>query len=255
MSDWTVVVPGPADSPLASHLAKACGLTVLATPDICDLPREHLVTSAINEFPGSVLVAASYAPRAAYWMLAAAGVHGYRADLPDAAGDGKAIWPLDVSDCNLDEIARRVVAVTGPGAGAGVVRDFYEDLPRLWYPVIDHDRCVHCFECVEFCLFGVYEINGAGKVHVAIPGNCKTGCPACGRVCPTGAIIFPRYPDGGPIGGADEGRVEHAVGNAAREASAGDMKAYLDQNPDEADTKTPNRGLEKAIDDLETFDI
>lgn len=69
-----------------------------------------------------------------------------------------------------------------------------------WYPVIDSARCVQCKKCLGFCLFGVYALDG-GKVRVASPGACKNGCPACARVCPQLAIIFPKCKDS-PINGA-----------------------------------------------------
>ncbi len=70
-----------------------------------------------------------------------------------------------------------------------------------WYPVIDYARCVHCRQCLGFCLFGVYALADK-NVQVANPRNCKPQCPACARVCPRSAIIFPKYPSG-VISGAD----------------------------------------------------
>ena len=69
-----------------------------------------------------------------------------------------------------------------------------------WFPVIDYDRCKNCKQCMNFCLFGTYELSETGKVEVKNPSNCKTNCPACARVCPDQAIIFPKYDDP-PING------------------------------------------------------
>jgi NAD-dependent dihydropyrimidine dehydrogenase PreA subunit len=71
-----------------------------------------------------------------------------------------------------------------------------------WFPVIDMDRCKHCGQCRQFCLFGVYTADAAGHVSVAKPEKCKTNCPACARICPQAAIIFPKFTDG-PINGDD----------------------------------------------------
>ena len=76
-----------------------------------------------------------------------------------------------------------------------------------WFPVIDFDRCVDCKQCLNFCLFGVYQDDDAGRVAVANPANCKRNCPACARVCPEAAIIFAKY-DKSPING-DEVLAEH----------------------------------------------
>jgi len=62
-----------------------------------------------------------------------------------------------------------------------------------WFPVIDYDRCTDCRQCLNFCLFGVYAMGADERVHVVKLANCKTNCPACARVCPATAIIFPKY--------------------------------------------------------------
>ncbi|WP_291530316.1 ferredoxin family protein [Bacteroides sp. UBA939] len=68
-----------------------------------------------------------------------------------------------------------------------------------WYPVIDKNRCVECGKCHDFCLFGVYTIENK-RVRVTSPQNCKNNCPACARMCPSKAIIFPKY-EKSPING------------------------------------------------------
>jgi Pyruvate/2-oxoacid:ferredoxin oxidoreductase delta subunit len=64
---------------------------------------------------------------------------------------------------------------------------------RRWYPVIDYSRCTNCMECIDFCLFGVYGVDQNERILVENQDNCKRGCPACSRVCPEHAIIFPEY--------------------------------------------------------------
>lgn len=71
-----------------------------------------------------------------------------------------------------------------------------------WFPVIDYDRCVNCKQCMNFCLFGTYGLSAEGQVRVVKPSGCKTNCPACARMCPRQAIIFPKYPDP-PINGGE----------------------------------------------------
>ena len=70
---------------------------------------------------------------------------------------------------------------------------FTEAPDRRWYPVIDFSRCTNCMECIDFCLFGVYGIDAAETILVEQPDNCRKGCPACSRVCPENAIIFPQH--------------------------------------------------------------
>ena len=64
---------------------------------------------------------------------------------------------------------------------------------RRWYPVIDYSRCTNCMECVDFCLFGVYGVDRIDTILVEQPDNCRKGCPACSRVCPENAIMFPQH--------------------------------------------------------------
>ncbi len=70
---------------------------------------------------------------------------------------------------------------------------------KPWFPVIDFDRCTNCMQCLTFCLFNVYGVENE-TITVANPNNCKTDCPACSRVCPEVAIMFPKY-KAGPING------------------------------------------------------
>ncbi len=71
---------------------------------------------------------------------------------------------------------------------------------KPWFPVIDYDRCTNCMQCLSFCLFDVYGVDAEQKIDVVNQDNCKTNCPACSRVCPEVAIMFPKY-GSGPING------------------------------------------------------
>lgn len=73
---------------------------------------------------------------------------------------------------------------------------------KPWFPVIDYNRCTNCMQCLSFCLFDVYGVSGEGKIQVQNQSNCKTDCPACSRVCPEVAILFPKYRHG-PIHGGE----------------------------------------------------
>lgn len=91
---------------------------------------------------------------------------------------------------------------------------------KPWFPVIDYDRCTNCMQCLSFCLFDVYGVH-EGKIQVQNQSNCKTDCPACSRVCPEVAILFPKYRSG-PING-DEIDPE----DLRREAMKVDISALL----------------------------
>jgi ferredoxin len=69
-----------------------------------------------------------------------------------------------------------------------------------WYPVIDESLCTLCGKCARFCLFGVYSFNKK-NLKVVDPLACKNNCPACGRTCPTSAIMFPRLAENTVLAG------------------------------------------------------
>lgn len=87
----------------------------------------------------------------------------------------------------------------------GNIQAVEETTGRRWYPVIDYSRCTNCMECVDFCLFGVYGVDSVESILVEQPDNCRKGCPACSRVCPENAIIFPQHKAPAIAGAETEG--------------------------------------------------
>jgi NAD-dependent dihydropyrimidine dehydrogenase PreA subunit len=113
---------------------------------------------------------------------------------------------------------------------------------RRWYPVIDYSRCTNCLECLDFCLFGVYGVDSLERILVENQDQCKKGCPACSRVCPQQAIIFPEYKSAA-IAGADTG----AVGGLKIDLSklfGGDVGDALSAAVQERDRELVNDGRE-----------
>ncbi|MBI4264573.1 MAG: ferredoxin family protein [Acidobacteria bacterium] len=92
---------------------------------------------------------------------------------------------------------------------------------KPWFPVIDYQRCTNCMQCLSFCLFDVYGVSADKTIEVRNQSNCKTDCPACSRVCPEVAIMFPKYRHG-PINGEEV----HAD-DIRREAMRVDISALL----------------------------
>jgi hypothetical protein len=91
------------------------------------------------------------------------------------------------------ENGRAAETMQANGNGKAEVVRIEEQAGRRWYPVIDYSRCTNCMECIDFCLFGVYGIDNIETILVEQPDNCRKGCPACSRVCPENAIIFPQH--------------------------------------------------------------
>jgi Pyruvate/2-oxoacid:ferredoxin oxidoreductase delta subunit len=92
---------------------------------------------------------------------------------------------------------------------------------KPWFPVIDYQRCTNCMQCLSFCLFDVYGVSADSKIKVQNQSNCKTECPACSRVCPEVAIMFPKYRHS-PINGD-----QVSVDDVRREAMKVDISALL----------------------------
>lgn len=110
--------------------------------------------------------------------------NGHSAQVPAKASDrasGSPFGLLNGSDLT------GLPAAPAPGSAAE------EALRRRWYPIIDYSRCTNCMECIDFCLFGVYGVDTQDRILVEQQDNCKKGCPACSRVCPENAIIFPEH--------------------------------------------------------------
>lgn len=141
---------------------------------------------------------------------------------------------IEFEDINLigaagKEICERIDAFCSTEQGKNVFKEITEDSGwPSWYPVIDYSRCTACGQCADFCLFGVYEKTANG-VNVVNPQGCKNNCPACARICPSSAIIFPKYKNGGAVGGSD---VIDEVNEQRRQAE--DIKKYLGDNIYEA---------------------
>jgi Pyruvate/2-oxoacid:ferredoxin oxidoreductase delta subunit len=111
---------------------------------------------------------------------------------------------------------------------------------RRWYPVIDYSRCTNCMECIDFCLFGVYGVDTVDRILVENQDNCKRGCPACSRVCPEHAIMFPDYKTpaiaGAPVGAITGLKID------LTKLFGGDVQDALQQAVVERDRELVNDG-------------
>jgi Pyruvate/2-oxoacid:ferredoxin oxidoreductase delta subunit len=146
---------------------------------------------------------------------------------------------------------------------------------RRWYPVIDYSRCTNCMECLDFCLFGVYGVDSLDRILVENQDNCKKGCPACSRVCPEHAIMFPDYKTpaiaGAPVGAVSGLKIDltklfgggDAMAIAARERDAELVKDGREAvglavgiPKRQADKKeAPKDDLDKLMDALDELEI
>lgn len=121
---------------------------------------------------------------------------------------------------------------------------------KPWFPVIDYSRCTNCMQCLSFCLFDVYGVSSAGKIQVQNNDNCKTNCPACSRVCPEVAIMFPKY-TAGPINGEPVSESDLKRESMKVDISAllgGDIYSRLRERSDAAKSRfSKERDASKAL--------
>ncbi|MFT5126602.1 MAG: Pyruvate/2-oxoacid:ferredoxin oxidoreductase delta subunit [Rhodothermales bacterium] len=119
-----------------------------------------------------------------------------------------------------------------------------------WFPVIDYDRCTNCMQCLSFCLFGVYGVDTAHQIEVRNEDKCKTNCPACSRVCPEAAIMFPKYRSG-PVNGdevSDEGLASEKMKIDVSALLGGDIYSTLRKRTDQARERfAKERDEERAL--------
>ncbi len=163
--------------------------------------------------------------------------------------------------------------------GTAAVQSIDEHPGRRWYPVIDFSRCTNCMECIDFCLFGVYGVDSLETIVVEQADNCRKGCPACSRVCPQNAIIFPQHKTpaiaGAPVDtgglkidlsklfGAPESD-EDAAAVAARERdeqlilagreAVGAPRGVQERLADR-DSERPSDELDGLLDELDSLDL
>lgn len=161
-----------------ARLAAEAGARVLIVPDIYHTAHDDPLRAQIADLTGRAALASWHHPRAAQWTL--------RALAPDLAE----LLAVDLRECAAAPECWPDLAAWLAPVGEGSVREIEGMTRERWYPVADHSRCTGCGHCVQFCIFGVWELRDGRAVAVA-PDNCKPGCPACARICPHGAIIFP----------------------------------------------------------------
>jgi NAD-dependent dihydropyrimidine dehydrogenase PreA subunit len=183
--------PAGATDRVANALA-AAGIRLTLVEDLCGCAADKAPVLKDLSAGDPPAIIACY-PRAVQWLLHAAGT----------ASTGKPVRLFNLrtrsAEAILKELGVDESAVTPSATVGEAVPPPPPDAWVPWFPVLDYDRCVHCRQCVSFCPFGVYSVQD-GKVLVTAPRNCKDNCPACARMCPRQAIIFPKVPDS-PING------------------------------------------------------
>lgn len=178
----------------AASLCEKClseGFQVVLAPSLYHIPEKSSLWEQLSGLGRISAVWSTMHPRPAKWLLHRHGLQAetYRFDVyasVQACFEAMALGPA--------ESAGRIDLVHADGDSRA---------PKArWYPIVDKELCNNCGQCLQFCLFSVYTHDEAQHVIASNPDSCKTGCPACSRVCPKGAIMFPLYSQDPAISGA-----------------------------------------------------
>ncbi len=187
----------------------AGGVKVEAVADLCGMAARHAPELLEWSQGKSLKIVACY-PRTLRWLFHVAG-----APLPE-----QGVEFFNMRTQEPAEIVHSLLGSQAPKELGAEPMPGKTDEWTPWFPVIDYDRCVNCKQCLNFCLFGTFSLSDEGSVMVSSPSSCKTNCPACARVCPQKAIIFPKYGEP-PINGDEVSEEDDEQGEDNREL--GDM--------------------------------
>jgi NAD-dependent dihydropyrimidine dehydrogenase PreA subunit len=290
---------------LLNGLASGPQLEVTVLPHLYDLAPDGAGMEYLRSIGGPIVVLAWLYPRAIYWILDANGVKGRMGASsflpeeelasPPKAEKGKTeatvadriLWCIDLRGHEevgplLAELERIVEQVLGVSTRVAIVASgvetttdrhtqIEESTRARWYPVVDYERCGQCMECLNFCLFGVFSVDESGMLRVEQPDACRDGCPACSRVCPMGAILFPEYNNpgiaGSPKAAASALQLQimpfFGTADAASRATAEKQRALSEQEEgnrltaDRANPRpSPKKGdLDGLVDELDKSDL
>jgi NAD-dependent dihydropyrimidine dehydrogenase PreA subunit len=279
---------------LVAALTTWPGVELVVLPHLYDLAPDGPGMQHLRSVPGNLIALCRLHPRAAYWILDAHGIKGrvdrssFPADeppdtAPTSPGGGadvtadRTIWCLDLRthdqpDPFLAEIARMVgestgepATLTGRSRGVGGSENRVEEVTHhRWYPVVDYSRCQNCLECLNFCLFGVFGLDESQRLLVEQPDACRDGCPACSRVCPSRAIMFPQHtspaiagdPEA-PVDALDANLVQlFGAKNPEEGAAAERDRALSEKAEDEKGAAEKDEDeLDRLVDDLDRMDL
>ncbi|MCY3022693.1 MAG: ferredoxin family protein [Planctomycetota bacterium] len=186
---------GAAFSAICAELSKA-GISATIVDSVYDMQADDAGAAFLRGITGDLAFLGWHYPRALKWTLAHLGVEVNVATRKLHCLDVRDSKPETLVATAKDTLAGGQCASASSPAGS-------QDLVPRWYPVVDYDRCTNCMECLDFCLFGVYGVDDKERLRVVSPDQCRPDCPACARVCPAGAIVFPKYRTNRNIAGAD----------------------------------------------------
>jgi Pyruvate/2-oxoacid:ferredoxin oxidoreductase delta subunit len=203
---------------LQEGVAEQCGvhgLDCLSIPPLYQIAETCAFWSELAGYAKNPVLACWSNPRPAAWLLRRHEIVIEESKIVDLHGFSDAASAFAaIIDIVKDKPAEKTKSKPAKKPPSRKRKELPAETGERWYPILDGSRCVNCGHCLQFCLFGVYELDAEEKVEVRNPDLCKTGCPACARICPQSAIMFPLYENDDAIAGAPNRFV--AIDAAAR---------------------------------------
>jgi Pyruvate/2-oxoacid:ferredoxin oxidoreductase delta subunit len=177
------------------HLCRR-GCDCLVTPPLYHVAEASPLWAILKKRCENAVLLGWLHPRPCEWLLRLRRVDVRSLAIRNLAefADAAAVVATAVELCKRHGAAR--------DGSPGRAESYAEACAPRWYPLVDEARCTNCQHCLQFCLFGVYEADAAGRTAVRHPDRCKPGCPACARICPHSAIMFPLHERDAAIAGA-----------------------------------------------------
>ena len=206
----------PEQGELPELLAQRCSgrpdIEIYVVPHLVDIAVDGPVMRQLHETDGTMLVVGPMQARAIHWLLKKNGLKGRFAEVEKGVpgqvpieAEMRLIFCVGTVGLEPSEVVEACVASLNLSDGkSGVASESQQQLKverieettsTRWYPVVDRDRCTNCLECLNFCLFGVFGLDDNESLAIDQPDACRPGCPACSRICPEGAIMFPDHHD------------------------------------------------------------
>jgi NAD-dependent dihydropyrimidine dehydrogenase PreA subunit len=201
----------------------ASGIPFIAISDLCGMTvNKGRELKEIVDRAGNIVVIGCF-PRTVKWLFCRIGIN----------WNAEKIKVINIRNESIEKVVEKVreLDLSGQDMCDKIVSESDKSQWDPWFPVVDYDRCENCKQCMSFCLFGVYETDGNNKIEVKNPKNCKNNCPACARICPKAAIIFPKYTES-PINGdeiGDEESIREKIKVNVDEILGNDVYAALEE--------------------------
>ncbi len=259
------------------------GLQVLCVPELYDLRPHGRTVGRLRNLSGPVVVLHRFSEKATYWLLQKLDIPGSLFSLSEEGGYFDSEHPRPIACISTDSNSEQAIlsqlgsvlgysefcdaeSLVPPSEKLETVKkrsEVHEPTTRRWYPIIDRSRCEACLECLNFCLFGVYSLDEQDMPLVDQPDACRHGCPACSRICPTGAILFPEHEDPvisgrreeAPEAFEDSGQSGQRLAAENERYSAFEQKPIYPPGPPSSDSASGDDDLDDLIDRIEGMDL